>query len=192
MAIEALILALALAGPGEAGEAGEAPSRRRPDWYATPLRDPSRFSVAGHFETQVIGLAFGLQGEFLYRPFRPGRGANLRLGVGLEGGREFFYLPIAIGWRQHFLPHRLVTLELGAGYEQQTFFVPKLPPITRPAVYGEGGIGFLVLPRTSRRPNGIQLAGEGGWLGVQAQLGWALDRPGPGLGLRLGFRWNFG
>lgn len=171
MAIEALVLALALTGLDGAP--------RRPDWYATPLRDPSRFSVAGYFETQVIGLAFGLRSEFLYRPFRPDRGANIRLGVGLEGGREFFYLPIDLGWRQHFIPHRILTLELGAGYEQQTFFVPTLAPITRSAFYGEGGLAFRVLPQ--------------GWLGAQVVLGWApFERPGPGLGLRLGFRWNFG
>lgn len=152
---------------------------RRVNWYATPLADPSRFSVAGQFETQLIGLAFGARAELLYRPFRADRGANLRVGLGLAGGPEFAYLPFAIGWRQHFLPHRIVTLELGAGYEQQSFLVPGIAPISRAAVYAEGGLGVRVLAR--------------GWLGAQTALSWAPGhRPGPGLSLRLGFRWDFG
>jgi len=171
----ALAPTLALADPPPAPD----PAAKRVDWYETPMSDPSRFSAAGHFETQLIGLGFGARGDLLYRPFRPNRGANLRLGLGLASGPEFAYLPFALGWRQHFVAHRIVTLELGAGYEQQSVFIPGLAPISRAAVYGEGGLGFRVVER--------------GWLGVQTQLSWApVERPGPGLSLRLGFRWDFG
>ena len=154
------------------------PTRGPARWYQTSPGDPRRFSIAGHFESQIIGLAFGLRAEALYRPFRADRGANLRIGLGLQGGPEFFYMPVDIGWRQHFVPHRVVTLELGAGYEQQMFFVPELAPISRPAVYGEGGIAFRVAP--------------GGWLGVQVAPSWAFEPPGPGVAVRLGLRWNLG
>lgn len=164
-------------------EADSAPQARAPRgparWGRTSPADPRRFSVAGHFESQVIGLAFGLRAEALYRPFRPDRGANVRVGVGLQGGPEFFYLPVDLGWRQHFVPHRIVTLELGAGFEQQTFFVPGLRPISRPAFYGEGGIAFRVTP--------------GGWLGAQVVPSFApFTHPGPGLAVRVGFRWTLG
>jgi hypothetical protein len=154
------------------------PTRGPARWYQTSPRDPRRVSIAGHFESQVIGLAFGLRAELLYRPFRPDRGANVRVGLGLQGGPELFYLPVDVGWRQHFLPHRIVTLELGAGFEQQTFFVPELRPISRPAIYGEGGLAFQVTP--------------GGWLGAQVVPSWAFAPLGPGLAVRLGFRWTLG
>lgn len=155
------------------------PSSPSRGWYDVPLADPRRLSVAGHFETQVIGLAFGVRAEALYRPFRFDRGANLRLGLGVQGGPEHAYLPVDLGWRQHFVPHRILTLELGAGYEQQTFFVPGLAPISRPAFYAEGGFAFQIVP--------------GGWLGAQLVPSWApFNRPGPGLAVRLGFRWTLG
>jgi hypothetical protein len=154
------------------------PTRGPARWYETSPDDPRRFSIAGHLETQLIGLAFGLRAEALYRPFRPDRGANLRVGLGLQGGPEFFYLPIDVGWRQHFVPHRILALELGAGFEQQTFFVPELAPISRTAIYTEGGLAFQVMP--------------GGWLGAQVVSSWAFGTPGPGLAVRLGFRWTLG
>lgn len=185
MPIDVLLLAGVLASapgsePASSEPASSEPARRGPArWYETPLADPRRVSLAGHFEAQLIGLAFGLHAECLYRPFRADRGANLRVGVSLAGGPEFFYLPLAIGWRQHFVPHHRVTLELGAGYEQQSFFVPSLPAITRAAFYGEGGLAIRVV--------------EQGFVGTQVIMSWApFERPGPGLGLRLGFRWNFG
>lgn len=166
------------ATPAPADPLPTPPTRGPARWYETSPSDPRRFSVAGHFESQVIGLAFGLRAEALYRPFRPDRGANLRVGLGLQGGPEFFYLPVDVGWRQHFVPHRIVTLELGAGFEQQTFFVPEQRPISRPALYLEGGLAFQVTP--------------GGWLGAQLVPSWGFAPAGPGLAVRLGFRWTLG
>lgn len=155
------------------------PPRGPARWFQISPRDPRRFSLAGHLESQLIGLAFGLRAEALYRPFRFDRGANVRVGLGLQGGPEYFYLPIDVGWRQQFVPHRILALELGAGFEQQTFFVPDLRPISRPAFYAEGGFAFQVMP--------------GGWLGAQAVPSWApFQRPGPGLAVRVGFRWTLG
>lgn len=177
-------MALSLPRIGNATEPGDPPttpaaSPRGPaHWYETSPSDPRRFSIAGHVESQLIGLAFGVRGEALYRPFRFDRGANLRMGLGLQGGPELFYLPIDIGWRQHFVPHRILTLELGAGFEQQTFFVSDLRPISRPAIYVEGGFAFRVTP--------------GGWLGAQVVPSWAFAPLGPGLAVRLGFRWTLG
>jgi len=164
--------------PPRTSAVAPAPARGPARWYQTSPRAPERFSLAGHLESQLVGLAFGLRAEALYRPFRPDRGANLRVGLGLQGGPEFFYLPVDVGWRQHFLPHRIVALELGAGFEQQTFFVPELRPISRPAVYAEGGLAVQVT--------------RGGWLGAQVVPSWAFDPPGPGLAVRLGFRWTLG
>ena len=175
-ALAFLALALAFVLVPNAAKAGE--GERRLSWYDTPMGDPSRVSLHTHFEAQLIGPAFGPRVEALYRPFRAERGANLVAGVGLQGGPEFFYLPVSVGWRQHFRPHRIVTLELGAGYEFQAFFVPDIEPASRSAFYGEGGIGFRVV--------------EQGWLGVQSAASWApFERPGPGLAVRLGFRWDF-
>lgn len=164
--------------PAPAALSPKTPTRGPARWYETSPSDPRRFSVAGHFESQVIGLAFGLRAEALYRPFRPDRGANLRVGLGLQGGPEFFYLPVDVGWRQHFVPHRILTLELGAGFEQQTFFIPELRPISRPALYLDGGFAFQVIP--------------GGWLGAQLVPSWGFSPAGPGLAVRLGFRWTLG
>ncbi len=191
MLTSACLLGVLALGPNEEAAAGPPPeltreqgaaapeARRGVRWWDTPMGHPSRFSAGAHVESQLVGLSFGLRPELLYRPFRATRGFNLRVGVGLLGGPEFFYLPVDVGWRQHFVPHRILTLELGAGYEQQSFFVPQLGAITRAAFYAEGGVAFRVISR--------------GWLGVQATGSYApFARPGPGLGLRLGFRWNFG
>ncbi len=153
--------------------------RRRIRWYDVPAGDPSRVSIAAHIQVDLLGLAIGVRPEVLYRPFRATRGANLRFGFGLLPGPEYFFLPIALGWRQHFVPHHRVTLELGAGYEQQFFFVRDAPAVTRGFFYAELGLAVRVASR--------------GWLGVQVAPGWApFSHPGPGIATRLGFRWDFG
>jgi hypothetical protein len=117
--------------------------------------------------------------DALYRPFRATRGANLRLGVGLFAGPESVALPIAVGWRQHFVPHHRLTLELGAGYELQNFFVTSFGSVSRHSFYGEGGLSVRV--------------GRAGWIGVRTHLGWApFERPGPTLAVGGGYRWDFG
>lgn len=152
--------------------------RRGVRWYDVPAGDPSRVSIAAHLQVDLLGLAVGVRPEVLYRPFRATRGANLRFGFGLLPGPEYFFLPIAVGWRQHFVPHHRVTLELGAGYEQQFFFVRDAPAVTRGFLYTELGLAVRVASR--------------GWLGVQVAPGWApFSHPGPGIATRLGFRWDF-
>lgn len=154
-------------------------ARRRVRWYDVPAGDPSRVSIAAYLQVDLLGLAVGVRPEVLYRPFRATRGANLRFGFGLLPGPEYFFLPIALGWRQHFVPHHRVTLELGAGYEQQFFFVRDAPAVTRGLMYAEFGLAVRVASR--------------GWLGVQVSPGWAPFRhPGPGIATRIGFRWDFG
>jgi hypothetical protein len=157
---------------------GEPEPARRVDWYDTPASSPRRVSIAGQFEAQLIGLAFGPRFELMYRPFRPDRGANLVFGLGVQGGPDFFYMPFNLGWRQHFVPHDRLTLVLGGGFEQQTFVAPGLPAVSRPAFYGETGLAVRVTGR--------------GWIGTQVMASWApFERPGPGLSVRLGFRWDF-
>lgn len=155
------------------------PRRRRVHWYDVAPGDPRRFSLAANLQVDLLGLAVGIRPEFLYRPFRATRGFNLRFGFGLLGGPEYFFLPVDVGWRQHFVPHHRVTLELGAGYEQQSFFVRDAPPVTRGYFYAELGLAVRVASR--------------GWLGVQFAPGWApFSHPGPGVATRLGFRWDLG
>lgn len=163
----------------DAPPAGPATPKRRVRWYDIPPGDPRRVSIAAQLQVDLLGLAIGIRPEVLYRPFRATRGANLRFGFGLLPGPEYFFLPIDLGWRQHFVPHHRVTIELGAGYEQQFFFVRDAPTVTRGYFYAELGLAVRVASR--------------GWLGVQFVPGWApFGHPGPGIATRLGFRWDFG
>lgn len=156
-----------------------APRRRRVGWYDIPARDPRRVSIGANLQVDLLGLAIGIRPEVLYRPFRATRGFNLRFGFGLLPGPEYFFLPIDVGWRQHFVPHHRVTLELGAGYEQQFFFVRDAAAVTRGYVFAELGLAVRVVSRA--------------WIGVQFVPGWApFSHPGPGIATRLGFRWDFG
>ncbi len=178
-AFAAAVLASSSPDPASAVASPPGEVRGPAKWYRVHPVDARRFSVAGHFVTQVIGLGFGARVEAMYRPFRHDRGANILVSLGAQGGPEVATMPLDIGWRQHFVPHPILTLELGAGYEQQTFFVRDIAPISRPAFYLEGGFAFRVV--------------EGGWLGAHLAPSYApFQRPGPGLAVRLGFRWTLG
>lgn len=141
--------------------------------------DPKRFSIAGHIQADLIGLAIGPRVEFLYRLGEPDGGENLRLSFGVLAGLELVHMPLAIGYRQGIDLGEIVQLGLGVGFELQTFFVPDHYTVVRPAFYAELVLDFKVMP--------------GGWIGAHTGLDFAPFRFfGFGIMTRLGFRWDFG
>lgn len=112
-----------------------------------------RFSLGAGAEVDLVGLAYGVRPEVLFRPFEDDGGPHLRLAVGLMAGPELTFLPVAVGYRHIFSEGRRVRAHLGLGYEQQTFWYGGDSPVSRPAFYAETGWEILV--------------GRKAWLGLQ-------------------------
>lgn len=127
-------LALMLVLPPLSAAAQEAP--------AGGVRD--HFSAGAGAEVDLVGLAYGVRPELLFRPVADA-GGNLRLAVGLMAGPELTFLPVALGYRQIFRQGRKVQPHLGAGLEWQTFWYGGDSPASRPAIYIETGFELEVV-----------------------------------------------
>lgn len=164
------VLCLLAPGVTRAAELPEAPRSRA----ASPLR----FLEFGFFpEVALVGLAGGARLELLYRPFGPGSVTRLRLAPGFLAGPEFYYVPIALGYRAVFRPTQVVRPLLGSGFEYQLRVVTDGPAAHQLAWYGEVGVLFAVRPDISVGAiGGVDFTFVGGL--------------GPGLTCRLGLTYS--
>lgn len=103
----------------------------------------SHFTVGAGAEIDLVGLAYGVRPEFLYRPIADS-GANLRIAVGLLAGPEITFLPASIGYRHVWSRNRRVRPHLGGGLEYQTFWYGGDHPTSRSALYVETGFEIRV------------------------------------------------
>lgn len=132
----------------------------------------SRFTVGLPAEVDLIGLAYGVRPELLYRPWGETSRSRLRLALGALTGPEYFFQPISFGYRAVFRGDRTVQPLLGLGLELQQFIVHDAPILRRwPVAYVEFGSGFAITER-------IQV---GALASAELKLG---GEPGPGLSLR--------
>ncbi|HEY3450384.1 MAG TPA: hypothetical protein VGK67_28780 [Myxococcales bacterium] len=107
-----------------------------------PLSDPARLTLIGSPEVNLVGLSYGLRLELDYRPFEPGTVSRFRLAVAFDYGAEFFYLPVALGYRAVFRQSGTVRPLVGLGLELQSFFITDAPTIRKVTGFLEGGVLF--------------------------------------------------
>ncbi len=140
-----LLAVLALAAPAAAQEI---------DAQATvaPRSLGDHFSVGAGLEVDLVGLAYGVRPEVLFRPVADG-GAHIRLAVGALAGPELWFMPVALGYRHLWSKGRKIRPHLGGGVELQTFWFGGGSPVSRAAFYAETGFEFEVF--------------KGGWVGLQ-------------------------
>ncbi len=160
-----LLASVALAAPAFAAEDG---------WLA-----PGRFSAGAQAEVDVVGLAYGVRPEVLYRPFGADGSTHVRLAFGVLPGPEYTFVPIDLGWRQIFRRGDIVQPVVGAGFEEQFYVISDADTVQRPVIYLEGGVDFRIWKAAYL---GVHLAPD-----ISAFV-----RPGFGLATRLAFRWDFG
>ncbi len=149
---------------------------------AAPL-DPERFSVGLPAEMDLVGLAFGLHPELLWRPFDADGAFHVRAATGLMVGSELALLPVSLGVREVFFPTRKVRPGLGMGVQLQTFFPNHHPPVSRldmtmeatlDVAVAEGWrVGLQLSPEIGMTSFGLGMATR---LGVQRALPLNLDR----------------
>jgi hypothetical protein len=137
-----------------------------------PLWSPGRFTVAMPIEAHVIGFAAGPHPELMWRPFARDGVTHLVVGVGVQPGNEYLFVPVDVGVRWRFAPAWFFQPWLGVGVQGQTFFVVDGGPFFRPVVTTEAGLAVAI----------DDVAAVG--VGVTPSLA-PLGVPGPGLAVRL-------
>jgi hypothetical protein len=153
-----------------------APPRAEP----TPLSDPGRWSVGLPAEVDLVGLAFGVHPEALWRPFAPDGAIHLRAATGFMGGPELSLVPVSAGVRVIAFPRRRVRPGLGTGLQLQTFFPHQHAPVVRldqtieltldVRVVEAWRVGMQLSPEFGLAPGfGLGMAAR---LGVQRDLPW--------------------
>ncbi len=145
---------------------------------ASPL-STEHFSVVIPAEVDLVGLAFGLHPEVLWRPFDPDGMVHLRASVGAMVGPELVLVPASLGVRQVFLPTRAVRPGLGFGLQVQNFFPYGHDRVTRIDQYLELTLDVRI--REGWRV-AFELSPEFGWvggfgLGMAARVGLHVDLP---------------
>lgn len=98
------------------------------------------FSIGIPAEVDLVGLAFGVRPELLWRPFDAEGAAELRFAVGVAVGPELAFVPIDLGVRAHWFPRKTVHPITGLGGEVQTIHAAHIASVVRPAVYVELGV----------------------------------------------------
>lgn len=106
---------------------------------AGPL-DPERFSLGVPAEVDLVGLAFGVRPELLWRPVKADGALHLRVATGLMVGPELAFVPVSLTVRGRWLTQYKVHPILGAGLELQTFYSTGHPVVARRAWVGELGV----------------------------------------------------
>lgn len=133
---------------------------------ATAGNAPGHFTVGAGAEVDLVGLAYGVRPEFLYRPIADS-GANIRISSGIMAGPEITFLPVSLGYRHVWSRNRRVRPHLGGGVEYQTFWYGGDSSVSRTAFYAE---------------TGFEMRFGDTWVGIQ----WA-----PDLSVLSGFGFGF-
>lgn len=122
--------------------------------------DADHFSVGLPAEVDLVGLAFGVRPELLWRPF--GGATHVRVATGLMVGPELAFVPFSFSVRGRWFPKGRVHPIAGLGVELQTFYASDHPVVARPSYYGELGldvdivedwsVGLIVEPGFAPKP----------------------------------------
>ena len=95
----------------------------------------------------LVGLAFGLRPELLWRPF--GGATHVRFATGLMIGPELAFVPFSLSVRGRWFPRGRVHPIAGIGGELQTFYAMDYPAVARASFFGELGVDVDVADRWS-------------------------------------------
>ena len=109
--------------------------------------DADHFSVGVPAEVDLVGLAFGVRPELLWRPF--GGATHLRVATGLMVGPELAFVPVSLSVRGRWFPKGRVHPIAGIGAELQTFYASDHAPVARASYFGELGVDVDVADRWS-------------------------------------------
>lgn len=122
--------------------------------------DADHFSVGLPAEVDLVGLAFGVRPELLWRPF--GGATHVRVATGLMVGPELAFVPFSLSVRGRWFPKGRVHPIAGLGAELQTFYASEHPAVARASYYGELGVdvdvaedwsvGLIVEPGFAPKP----------------------------------------
>lgn len=156
--------------------------------WASPeaLKDGDRWSVGVPAEVDLVGLAWGLHPEALYRPFREDGGFHLRAAAGVMVGREVTLVsPLAVGVRHEFFPTKRVQPSVGTGLQWQSFVVYEDKVHHRVDMYMETSLHVRV---HEDYDVGLQMSPEFGFLGFGG--GGAYSTFGLGMAVRLNVQYN--
>ena len=141
--------------------------------------DAERFTVGLPAEVDLVGLAFGVRPELLWRPIQPDGAFHLRTATGVMVGPELTLVPVSLGVREVFFPRRRVRPGLGIGMQLQSFFPRQHAPVFRLDQYLELTLD-VAISETWRA--GLQLSPEFGMvpgfgLGMAARVGVSRELP---------------
>lgn len=146
---------------------------------AASALETESFSLGVPLEADVVGLAFGVHPELLWRPFDPAGRFNLRAATGIMAGPELALVPVSLGFRQMLRPEKVFRPGFGAGVQFQAFLPYGHELVPRLDQYYE--FYFDVATSDSLRVTAA-LSPEFGWvggfgLGMAARLGVQMDFP---------------
>lgn len=141
--------------------------------------EAENFSLGVPLEADVVGLAFGVHPELLWRPFDPVGRFHLRAATGIMAGPELALVPVSLGFRQMLRPEKVFRPGFGAGVQFQAFLPYGHELVPRLDQYYE--FYFDVATSDSLRVTAA-LSPEFGWvggfgLGMAARLGVQMDFP---------------
>ena len=141
--------------------------------------EPENLSLGVPLEADVVGLAFGVHPELLWRPFDPAGRFHVRAATGAMVGPELALIPVSLGFRQVFRPEKVLRPGFGAGLQFQSFLPYGHSMVPRLDQYYE--FYFDVATSDSLRMTAT-LSPEFGWvggfgLGMAARLGVQMDLP---------------
>lgn len=114
----------------------------------SPVYAADHFTLGAPVEWDLVGLAYGVRPEVLWRFGGEGARSRLRVAAGVLAGREYVYVPLAIGYRAIFRQDRDLRPLVGAGLEAQWFIISDASPVHRLGVpYLEGGAELAITDR---------------------------------------------
>lgn len=111
--------------------------------------DAERFSVGLPAEVDLVGLAFGVRPELLWRPVKADGATHLRVATGVMVGPELVFVPLSLTVRGRWFPKGNVHPMLGTGAELQTFYSSGHPAVARMSWVGELGMDVDVAEQWS-------------------------------------------
>ena len=106
--------------------------------------DADRLSVGLPAEVNLVGLAFGVRPEVIWRPVGPESALNVRVATGVMVGPELTFIPVSATVRGRFFPRATVHPILGFGAELQTLYASDHPVVARTAYVVEVGLDVNV------------------------------------------------